>query len=144
MTCQRRTAERIVELVRALKPGVKIAVGGYDRSLASEAYEELNVDYVVRGEGEVTFRELLRALERGDGFDRICGLSYRNESGWAHNPARPVHQLDDEEIGLPNRDARVLEGYTLLGRQGDVPMTAVSARSSKCAAATSTPTPSSA
>ena len=120
MTFQRRTAGRIVELVRALKPGVKIAVGGYDPSLASEAYEELNVDYVVRGEGEVTFRELLRALERGDGFDRICGLSYRDENGWAHNSARPVHKLDDEEIRLPNRDARVLEGYTLLGRQVDV------------------------
>src|SRR4029077_20702730 len=95
-------------------------VGGYDPSLASEAYEGLNVDYVVRGEGEVTFRELLRALERGDGFDRICGLSYRDDKGWAHNSARPVHKLDDEEIRLPNRDARVLRGYTLLGRQIDV------------------------
>src|SRR3982075_698003 len=52
MTFQRRPAGRIVELVRALKPGVRIAVGGYDPSLACEAYEELNVDYVVRGEGE--------------------------------------------------------------------------------------------
>src|SRR5467141_3503695 len=120
MTFQRRTAGRIAELVLSLKPGVKIAVGGYDPSWAAEAYEELNVDYLVRGEWEVTFRELLRALERGDGFDRICGLSYRDENGWAHNSARPVHKLDDEEIRLPNRDARVLKGYTLLGRQVDV------------------------
>ena len=33
MTFQRRTAVRIVELVRALRPGVKIVVGGYDPSL---------------------------------------------------------------------------------------------------------------
>src|SRR3981081_3877344 len=120
MTFQRRTAARIIDLIRALKPDVKIAVGGYDPSLAFEAYGEMNVDYIVRGEGEVTFRELLRALERGDGFERICGLSYRGENGWAHNSARPVHKLDDEEIRLPNRDARVLKGYTLLGRQVDV------------------------
>src|SRR5467141_2615982 len=120
MTFQRRTAGRIAELVLSLKPGVKIAVGGYDPSWAAEAYEELNVDYLVRGEWEVTFRELLRALERGDGFDRICGLSYRGENGWVHNSARPVHKLDDEEIRLPKRDARVLKGYTLLGRQVDV------------------------
>src|SRR3979409_2568827 len=78
MTFQRRTAGRIVELVRALDPGVKIAVGGYDPSLASEAYEGLNVDYVGRGEGEVTFRELLRAIEHGGSFDGIAGLSYRD------------------------------------------------------------------
>ena len=59
MTFQRRSAERIINLVRQLKPETKIVVGGYDPSLAPEAYEPLNVDYLVRGEGEVTFRELL-------------------------------------------------------------------------------------
>ena len=83
MTFQRRTAGRIIELVRSLRPGVKIVVGGYDPSLAPEAYEEMGVHYLVRSEGEVTFRELLRAIEQGFGFDRICGLSYRNENGWA-------------------------------------------------------------
>src|SRR6266536_2649957 len=34
MTFQRRTAERIIGLVRSLRPGVKIVVGGYDPSLA--------------------------------------------------------------------------------------------------------------
>src|ERR1700724_1082623 len=82
MTFQRRTAGRIIELVRALRPGVKIVVGGYDPSLAPEAYDEMGVDYLVRSEGEVTFSELLRAVEQGSGFDRICGLSYRNGLSW--------------------------------------------------------------
>src|SRR5271157_3100144 len=120
MTFQRRTAGRIIDLVRSLRPGVKIVVGGYDPSLAPEAYEDMGVDYLVRSEGEVTFRELLRAIEAGAGFERICGLSYRNGESWAHNPARPPHRLEDKEIRLPNRDARVLRGYTLLGRQVDV------------------------
>jgi len=114
MTFQRRTAARIIELVRALRPGVKIVVGGYDPSLAPEAYEDMGVDYLVRSEGEVTFRELLRAV------DRIGGLSYRNGETWVHNPTRPPHRLEDSEIRQPNRDARVLKGYTLLGRQVDV------------------------
>ncbi len=120
MTFQRRTASRIIELVRTLKPDVKIVVGGYDPSLACEAYEELGVDYIVRGEGEVTFRELLRVLEGNGSCDRICGLSYYELDGWHHNPARPVHRLEDDEIRLPNRNARVLEGYTMMGRQVDV------------------------
>jgi anaerobic magnesium-protoporphyrin IX monomethyl ester cyclase len=62
MTFQRRTAGRIVKLIRSLKPNVKIVVGGYDPSLAFEAYLSMPVDFIVRGEGEVTFRELTRAL----------------------------------------------------------------------------------
>ena len=120
MTFQRRTATRIIELVRALRPGVKIVVGGYDPSLAPDAYQEMDVDFLVRSEGEVTFRELLRAIEQGLGADRICGLSYRNGDHWVHNPDRPPHGLEDSEIRPPNRDARVLKGYTLLGRQVDV------------------------
>jgi anaerobic magnesium-protoporphyrin IX monomethyl ester cyclase len=120
MTFQRRTAGRIIDLVRALKSSVKIVVGGYDPSLAPEAYEGMGVDYIVRGEGEVTFRELLRALESGGGFKSICGLSSHDGDRWLHNPARRVHRLEDDEIRLPNRTARVLQGYTLLGRQVDV------------------------
>src|SRR6204780_2945782 len=117
---QRRPAGRIIELVRALRPGVKIVVGGYDPSLAPEAYEDMGVDYLVRSQGEVTFRELLRALEQGSGFELIGGLSYPNGEGWVHNPARLPHRLEDEEIRPAKRDARVLEGYTLMGRQVDV------------------------
>src|SRR6476646_7961416 len=65
MTFQRRTAGRIIELARGLVPSVRIVVGGYDPSLAPEAYEGMGVDYIVRGEGEITFRDLLRALENG-------------------------------------------------------------------------------
>ena len=120
MTFQRRTAGRIINLVRALKPGVKIVVGGYDPSLAGEAYEGMDVDFIVCGEGEVTFRELLRAVEQAGDFGRIPGLSYCAGDRWFHNSSRPVHRLEDDEIRLPNRKARVLQGYTLLGRQVDV------------------------
>jgi anaerobic magnesium-protoporphyrin IX monomethyl ester cyclase len=122
MTFQRKTSLRIIELVRSLRPGVRIVVGGYDPSLAADAYMQdgSGVDYIVRGEGEITFRELLRAIENGEGFGKILGLSYRTEDGWHENPSRPVHNLDGDEIRLPKRDARVLGGYTMMGRQIDV------------------------
>jgi anaerobic magnesium-protoporphyrin IX monomethyl ester cyclase len=120
MTFQRRTAQHIVELARALKPGVKIVAGGYDPSLAPEAYEEMGIDFIVRGEGEATFRELLRALENGAGFENIGGLSHREAGQWVHNPARRPHRLEEDDIRLPKRGARVLKGYTLMGRQVDV------------------------
>ena len=122
MTFQRKTALKIVQLLRALKPGVKVVVGGYDPSLAPDPYmgEGTGVDCIVRGEGEVTFRELVRALEHNQTFDHVAGLLHRNGEGWRHNPARPVHGLEDGEIRLPKREARVLNGYTMLGTQVDV------------------------
>src|ERR1700683_4750479 len=120
MTFQRRTAGRIIRLVRSLRPGVKIVVGGYDPSLAPEAYEDMGVDYLVRSEGEVTFRELLRAVEAGSGVEQISGLTWHNGDRWVHNPGRAPHKLEAKEIRPPNRDARVLTGYTMLGRQVDV------------------------
>ncbi len=122
MTFQRKTALRIVELIRSLRPGVRIVVGGYDPSLEPHAYmaADSGVDHIVRGEGEITFRELLRALENGKSFNEILGLSYRETDGWHENPSRPVHTLDGDDIRLPNRDARVLNGYTMMGRAVDV------------------------
>jgi len=74
----------------------------------------------VRGEGEITFRELLRAIENKAGYEHIAGLSYRTGEGFSHNPDRRVSHLDSSEIKLPKRSARVLSGYTILGRQVDV------------------------
>jgi radical SAM superfamily enzyme YgiQ (UPF0313 family) len=120
MTFQRRTALRAIELVRALRPGVRVVVGGYDPSLASDAYTGGVADFIVRGEGERTFRELLRALESGGELGGIAGLTWREGERYVHNPDRPVSGLDAGQIRPPNRGARVLKGYTLLGRQVDV------------------------
>ncbi len=122
MTFQRKTAFQIIELVRKLRPCVKVVVGGYDPSLASEAYRKdgLGIDFIVRGEGDVTFRELLRALENKTDFAAIQGLTYHDRGTWRINPARPVHSLEGDDIRLPNRAARVLGGYTMMGRQVDV------------------------
>jgi anaerobic magnesium-protoporphyrin IX monomethyl ester cyclase len=126
MTFQRRTALRLVRLIRAIKPGVTIVAGGYDPSLAPEAYEPLDagIDYIVRGEGELTFRALLRALSRGEEVSAIPGLSFRaghaSGAGFTHLPARPISRLEDGGVALPDRGARVLTGYTFLGRGIDI------------------------
>ncbi|HWT82546.1 MAG TPA: radical SAM protein, partial [Candidatus Methylomirabilis sp.] len=124
MTFQRRTALKLIEVVRRLRPGVRIVVGGYDPTLAPEAYTgpaaDGAADFIVRGEGEITFRELLRAMGADRGYEVIAGLSYRSGQGFVHNRDRPVTSLESHEIRLPNRGARVLTGYTLVGRQIDV------------------------
>ena len=107
--------------MRTLRPDVSVVVGGYDPSLAPEAYEACpDVDFIVRGEGEQTFCELLRAVEAAGGVHEVAGLSYRTPDGFRSNPDRPIARLASNPLRLPNRAARVLSGYTLLGRSVDV------------------------
>ncbi|HET7220509.1 MAG TPA: radical SAM protein [Vicinamibacterales bacterium] len=122
MTFQRGTARKIVALLRQLRPGLMIVVGGYDPSLASDVYEDpaWGIDVIVRGEGDITFRDLVRALERGESLAGIAGLSFRDGEGFVRNPDRPVSALQGDEVKLPRRAARVLDGYTFLGRPIDV------------------------
>ncbi len=122
MTFQRKTARKIIDLVRSLAPAARVTVGGYDPSLAPDAYTELSggVDFIVRGEGEITFRELLRALENRSGFDDIAGLTFRSGDRFYENQDRKVSSLNSGEIRPPNRNRRVLRGYTMLGRPVDV------------------------
>ena len=40
MTFQRKTAKAIIDLVRKRRPSARVVVGGYDPSLAPEAYAE--------------------------------------------------------------------------------------------------------
>jgi anaerobic magnesium-protoporphyrin IX monomethyl ester cyclase len=121
MTFQRATAFRIARLVKTLRPRTWIVAGGYDPSLAPESYDACpDIDFLIRGEGEQTFSELLRLLERGEDVSAVPGLSSRTSSGFVHGANRPIAHLASSPLRLPNRAARVLSGYTLLGRQVDV------------------------
>lgn len=122
MTFQRHTARRVIALVRRLRPTATVVVGGYDPSLAPEVWEDADsgVDVIVSGEGDITFRELLRVLERGESPCAVAGLSYRTPNGFSRTPPRHVSHLEGDDVRPPNRAARVLDGYTMLGRPVDV------------------------
>src|SRR4029078_7057580 len=97
MTFQRRTALRLIRRIRLAAPAATIVLGGYDPSLAPEAYADprSGVDFIVRVEGEHTLKALLDALEDQRGVSDIAGLSFRPlpSLSFVHNAARPVQRL---------------------------------------------------
>jgi radical SAM superfamily enzyme YgiQ (UPF0313 family) len=88
---------------RARARGLPVAFGGAHATLApSDALA--HGDFVVRGEGERTFPELLDALNRGPtSFASILGLSYHEAGVPTHNPERPM-LTGDELDTLPFPD----------------------------------------
>lgn len=123
MTFQFDTLLRIAELVRATAPEAKIIAGGYHVSLMAEDLtaegKDLPLDFIIRGEGELTFREFVDALASGSNdFSGIQGLSYRHGKTFVHNPKRELADLS--ALPLPNRAARLKSDFHFYGLPMDV------------------------
>ncbi len=123
MTFQFDTLLRVARFIRAFDPTIKLVAGGYHVSLMAReltaAAEELPLDFLVRVEGETTFRELVNELEKpAPDLGAILGLSYRQGQEWVHNPNRPLLELDT--LSLPRRQARLANGFYFLDMPMDV------------------------
>jgi radical SAM superfamily enzyme YgiQ (UPF0313 family) len=83
-----------IPLTQKLKqsfPQLTVIWGGYFPSLhATTVLQASLVDFVIRGQGELSFRELIDALERNEPVDRIQGLSFIRNGEVVQNPKRPV------------------------------------------------------
>ena len=82
--------------LKAALPEVPIVWGGYFPSQHWEtALADGSVDFCVRSQGERTFPELLRVLERGGDLGAVAGLAYRDGGEVKRNTDRPLAPLDE-------------------------------------------------
>jgi len=80
---------------KALRPELPVVFGGWHPSLLPEqTLAEDFVDIVVRYQGELTFLEVVRKIERGESLAGVLGCSYKRD-GIHHNPDRPASRLND-------------------------------------------------
>jgi radical SAM superfamily enzyme YgiQ (UPF0313 family) len=92
MTYEAGCLHRLAALVKARLPGTVVVAGGPHPSVAAaEVLADPAVDFVVRGEGEETFADLLAGLaaQRAD-WDACLGISWRRGNEVVHNLDRPV------------------------------------------------------
>jgi len=89
-----------VEIVRKLTALIgrnhrcRIVWGGPEVSYDSESYfEHLPIDYIIRGEGELAFNQLVHALNGDMALEDVANLSYRKGSMVLSNPDRPIADL---------------------------------------------------
>jgi hypothetical protein len=100
-SCYVWNIDRSLYLCREIRKrlnGIILVLGGPEITSDNEFLREHEVfDFGVIGEGEETFRELVRALDGGKkDFTGIRGLMIRGEQGWTDAPARtPVRTLED-------------------------------------------------
>lgn len=91
-THNRLSAIAAMRLLKKRQPSLMIMAGGPHFALTAENALAMvpELDCVVRGEGELTAGELLKAWPHQERLKEAAGLTYRNEQGWpVSNPDRP-------------------------------------------------------
>ena len=95
VTAQIINTRRIAEITKRVSPHSKVVVGGiHATALPDEVLRDPNIDFVIRGEGELPFFALVDEQPPAS----IGGLSYRGGNSLQpiqHNPlAEPIQDLD--------------------------------------------------
>ena len=111
-----KDAYKVAKIAKDINEEVKIVIGGpHVTFMAERTLEECNcIDYVVRGEGELTFKELVEHLKGKKEIKAIKGLTYRKNGGIYNNDPRPLIKNIDE-IPIPSYDLLPMEKYKVDG-----------------------------
>lgn len=119
-----RTGSQILfglEAARIVKSSSSCPViwGGVHATLfSSQTLDHPLIDIVVRGEGEDTFYEVVKALENRSRLEDIRGISYRENGGKHQTPDRPRARMDD----LPDMPYEIVDLgpylHRLFGEEG--------------------------
>lgn len=106
-------ALEIARYIREKNPELPIVWGGIHPTLLPEQTIKSNlVDIVVRGEGEETFIDLVRALETNSSMNNIGGITYKRNGSVFSNPDRDF--FDVNRIGLLPYHLLQMDKYSLL------------------------------
>ena len=101
-TCNTYAVARTLETAKKANPNILTVTGGqHFTTTAQESLDQYpEIDVIVRGEGELTFTELVRNIKKKSAFPRIGGISFRHKGKIIHNPPRPLIE-DLEALPYP-------------------------------------------
>ncbi|MCK4333004.1 MAG: cobalamin-dependent protein, partial [Thermoplasmatales archaeon] len=91
-TCNAYTCARTSEITKTVDKDIITIVGGiHFSSVPEESLTDFpEIDYIVRGEGEVTLVDLIKTLKSGKNIERVKGISFRHNGKIIHTPPRPL------------------------------------------------------
>ena len=96
------SARRIFRIAKAFQPRIMTVLGGIHATVISDdlLLNNPDIDVIVRGEGEMTFAELVRQYLDGKSLGGIQGISYRQLNQIVHGEDRPLCE-DLDVLSLP-------------------------------------------
>jgi anaerobic magnesium-protoporphyrin IX monomethyl ester cyclase len=119
---------KTVDLVKSINKDIRTVLGGpHVHLFPKETISLKGVDYLVLGEGEKVFKELLDRMDDLASLRKIPGLVFRDGQEIIHTGA-PATILDLDAIPFPARHLVPYKKYSSLLSKGDVVTTIFSSR----------------
>ncbi len=88
------TVKGLFKETKAWKPEVFTVIGGHHATVSPEDFFDPFIDLIIMGEGVFVFMEVVRRLEKKEGFEGIKGIAYVKEDKIIKLPYEPVVDLD--------------------------------------------------
>ncbi len=108
--------EQIIDIIQAEKPHAKIVVGGYHAALYPEYYlRELNVSYVIAGEGDTAIIQLLDYLNGKTSLHSVQNLIYLKD-GLIHRN-NLYYEQDLNQFPFPARTYLKNRDFNMYGKK---------------------------
>ncbi|MCK4268651.1 MAG: cobalamin-dependent protein [Actinomycetia bacterium] len=115
-SCQYSNALTVAEILKKDFPDSKIVMGGaHPSATCEEILKNECVDFVILGEGEYSFRDLIAALNSGQSLINIDGLAYKADGEIRVNPKTSFIQ-DLDKLPFPARHLLDMEKYFQINR----------------------------
>ena len=123
MSFQFATAVDLIKITRNTLPKAKIILGGYHATADAENILTKQhpglIDFIVDGEGEVTFNALLKTMQNGRDYHQVPGLVFLDKQEIIQTPRAEL--LPPDQLKIPKREARIFKkGFHMLSMPGDV------------------------
>lgn len=100
----------VCRIIKQISPEIITVVGGpHPTALPKETVEDRNIDIAVIGEGEVTFTELVKAIDEKRSLFEVEGIVFK-ENGIHQTPKRELIK-DLDSLPFPARDLFPLHIY---------------------------------
>ena len=88
-------AINVIKRVRKANPKLPIIWGGWHASIfPQQTLESEHADIIVNGQGELTFKELVEAIEKKESLEGVLGISFKKDGKIIHNPPRPFEDIN--------------------------------------------------
>jgi anaerobic magnesium-protoporphyrin IX monomethyl ester cyclase len=109
------SAIKTAQMIKDANPKIPVVFGGHHATFAATSLLQTDaIDIIVRGEGEVTFRKLIK----NEKPQKIRGVSFKKDGKIIHNPDRPLIQ-DLDKLPFPSRHLLDQSKYHAFGIPGD-------------------------
>lgn len=96
-------AQDVCAAARRFAPGAKVVVGGHHATMSPSEFQRSDVDFIVSGEGELSFPQLVQAIDEGRSPSTVPGVAYR-DGGRFHFTGPRAALSDLDLVPQPRRD----------------------------------------